>query len=108
MMKNINNLQDLRNAKKALKNKMALADQEAKDGFLYSTFNKLFTKVEDNSALQNSPIGNSVNSALNFLSGHAESRFKMGTTGKTVLSIAVAIAAPIIAKKVQEYLEDKF
>jgi len=105
--KDINNLADLRQAKKELKLKMARADEEAKNGFLYSTINKLFSKVEDNSAVQNTTLGAGVSSALNFLSDKAQSRFNMSKTAKTVFSIAVVVAAPIIAKKVQELIDKK-
>lgn len=105
--KDINTLADLRLAKKQLKNRMSNADKKTQDGFLYKTFNNLVNKVEDNSSVLGSPIGNGVNSALNFISGQASQRLKMGATGKTILSIAVAIAVPIVAKKIQGYLEDK-
>lgn len=106
--KDINTLADLRQAKKELKHKMALADKEAQEGFLYSTVNKLFNKIEDNSLVQNTPIGSGVNSALNFLSNQAGNRFNIGKTGKTILSIAAVVAAPIIAKKIQEFLDERF
>lgn len=105
--KDINSLADLRQAKRELKLKMAKADREAQDGFLYKTVNKLFSKVEDDSHIQNTPVGNGVHSALNFLSNQADNRFNLGKTGKTVLSIAIAVAAPIIAKKVQELIDKK-
>lgn len=106
--KDINNLADLRQAKKELKHKMALADKEAKEGFLYSTVNKLFNKIEDNSLVQNTPIGSGVSSALNFLSSQAGNRFKIGKTGKTILSVAAIVAAPVIAKKIQEFVDQRF
>lgn len=98
---------DLRQAKKDLKLKMNQADNDAKDSFLYSTFNKLFSKVEDNSAVQNTTVGAGVSSALNLLSNQAQNRFNMGKTAKTILSIAVVVVAPIIAKKVQELIDEK-
>lgn len=105
--KDINTLADLRQAKKELKLKMARADKEAQDGFLYKTVNQLFNKVEDNSKVQNTPVGNGVSSALNFLSNQAQNHFNLGKTAKTVFSIAIVVAAPIIAKKVQEFIDDK-
>lgn len=105
--KKINSLKELRQAKRELKWEMARADREAKDGFLYKTVNNLFTKIESNSQIQTTPVGNGVNSTLNFLSHQAQNRFNIGKTGKTILSIAVIIAAPIIAKKVQEFIDDK-
>ena len=105
--KDINNLNDLRRAKRELKLKMARADEEAKDGFVYKTVNSLFNKIEDSSDVQMTPIGSGVNSALSFLSGQVQNRFNMGKTAKTILSIAVVVAAPIIAKKVQEFIDNK-
>ena len=105
--KDINSLADLRQAKRKLKLEMARADREAKEGFLYSTVNKLFHTIEDNSHTQNTPVGNGIHSALNFLSDQAQNRFNMGKTAKTILSIAVVVAAPIIAKKVQEIIDKR-
>lgn len=105
--KEINNLADLRLAKKQLKAKMSNADRDAQEGFLYKTFNGLVNKVEDSSSVLGTPIGNGVNTALSFISGQATQRFKMGTTGKTILSLAVIVAAPIIAKKIQELIDER-
>lgn len=106
--KDINTLADLRQAKQELKQKMARADKEAQDGFLYKTFNNLFKKVEDNSIVQNTPVGNGVHSALNFISNQAQNHFNMGKTTKTIFSLALMVATPIIAKKVQEFIDEKF
>lgn len=106
--KDINTLAQLREAKKELKQQMAAADQNAQDNFLFSSLNKLFSKVEKSNEIQTSPVGSGVSGALNFLSNQAENRLNMGKTGKTILSIAVAVVTPIIAKKVQEYIQDKF
>lgn len=103
--KDINTLADLRLAKKQLKEKMSNADNEAKEGFLYKTFNNLVSKVEDNSSIIGTPVGNGVNTALSFISGQASQRLKMSPTAKTILSIAVIVATPIIAKKVQELID---
>lgn len=106
--KEINTLAQLREAKKVLKYRMKSADEEAKDGFIYKTVNKLFSKVEDNSTTFQTPVGSGVNTALNFISNQAQNRFKMGKTAQTILSIAVVVAAPIIAKKIQDMIDDKF
>lgn len=106
-MKHINNLQDLRAAKRELKVKMAREERDAQDGFLYSSLNKLFSKVENNASSQSGPVGNSVHSALNFISNQTQSRFNLGTTAKSLISIGIAIAAPIIAKKVQELIDKR-
>lgn len=106
-MKHINNLEQLRAAKRELKLRMAREDREAQEGFLYSTVNKLFSKVENNATTQSTPVGNGVHSALNFLSNQAQSRFNMGSTAKSILSIGIVIAAPIIARKIQELIDKK-
>ncbi len=105
--KDINTLADLRQAKLELKQQMKLADKEAQDGFVYKTINNLFNKVEDSSTIQNTTVGSGVSAALNFLSNQAQNRFNMGKTAKMVLSIAIVVAAPIIAKKVQEFIDEK-
>lgn len=106
--KRITNLAELRQAKKDLKIKMELADKKAKDGLIFSAVNKLFNSVEDQGLIQNSTIGSGVHSALNFLSGRAENQFNLGKTGKLLLSTAIIVGAPIIAKKLQEFVDHKF
>jgi hypothetical protein len=106
-LKHINNLEQLRAAKRDLKLKMAREDREAQDGFLYSTVNKLFSKVENNASSQSTPVGNGVHSALNFLSNQAQTRFNLGSTAKSLISIGVVIAAPIIARKLQELIDKR-
>lgn len=105
--KDINTLADLREAKRQLKLKMANADKSAQEGFLYKTINNFVSKVEDNSNSISSPIGGGVNTALSFISGQASQRLKMGNAGKAALSLAVMIVAPIIAKKIQEFVDEK-
>lgn len=103
----INNLEQLRAAKRELKLRMAREDREAKDGFLYSSINKLFSKVEDNANSTSTPVGNGVHSALNFISNQAQSRFNLSTTAKSIISIGIVIAAPIIARKIQELIDKR-
>ncbi len=105
--KPITTLAELRLAKKVLKDKMVLADKRTREGFLYSTFNQFIDSMENSSILENSPVSSGVNTALNFISGQAGSRLHMGKIGKSVLSVAVAIAAPIIARKVQEFIDKR-
>jgi len=105
--KHIDNLADLRQAKRELKMKMALADQRAKEGFLYSTVNKLFGSIDRNSAVQNSVMGENVNSSLNFLSNQATKKFNLGKTAQSLISIAILVAAPIIAKKIQDFTDNQ-
>lgn len=105
--KHIDNLADLRLAKRELKMKMALADQRAKEGFLYTTANRLFGSIEKNSTIQNSSLGQNVNSSLNFLSGKATEKFNLGKTAQSLLSIAILVAAPFIAKKIQDFTDNQ-
>ncbi len=105
--KHIDNLADLRQAKRKLKMKMALADQRAKEGFLYTTANRLFGSIEKNSAIQNSALGQNVNSSLNFLSDKATEKFNLGKTARSLISIAILVAAPIIAKKIQDFTDNQ-
>lgn len=101
--KDIDSLADLRRAKRELKMKMALADQHAKEGFVYKTVNKLFGSIEKNSTIQNSSLGQNVNTSLNFLSDKATEKFNLGKTARSLLSIGIMVAAPIIAKKIQDF-----
>lgn len=105
--KHINTLAELRQAKKALKEKMEVADLEVQDNFLYNTATKLFSSIENNSFINDSPIGSGVNNVLNFITTQAGTRLNFGKAGKTILSVAVIVAAPIIAKKVQEFIDDR-
>lgn len=105
--RSIKSLAELRLAKKALKLKIDAADQKAKEGLILSSVNKLFDGVESNSLMHSSKIGSGVNSALGFLSKTAEKTFKLSNKSSSILSIGIAIAAPIIAKKLQEYIDKK-
>lgn len=105
--KHIDNLADLRQAKRELKMKMTVADQRAKEGFLYSTVNKLFGSIDRNSEVQNSVMGENVNSSLNFLSNQATKKFNLGKTAQSLISIAILVAAPIIAKKIQDFTDNQ-
>ena len=105
--KDINTLADLREAKRQLKLKMNNADKSAQESFLYKTINNFVSKVEDNSNTISTPIGGGVNTALSFISRQASQRLKMGKVGKTVLSLAVMAVAPIIAKKIQDFVDEK-
>lgn len=98
---------DLRQAKRELRMKMTLADQRAKEGFLYSTVNKLLGSIDKNSAVQNSVMGENVNSSLNFLSNQAVKKFNLGKTAQSLISIAILVAAPIIAKKIQDFTDNQ-
>lgn len=106
--KKIKSLADLRRAKRDLKFQIDIANHKAKSGFVASSALKLFNSVESNAAINNSIVGTRVNSTLGFLSNAAEKRFNLSETGKTILSLAIVIAAPIIAKKIQDYIDDEF
>lgn len=105
--KHIDNLADLRQAKRELKMKMTVADQRAKEGFLYSIVNKLFGSIDRSSEVQNSVMGENVNSSLNFLSNQATKKFNLGKTAQSLISIAILVAAPIIAKKIQDFTDNQ-
>lgn len=105
--KDIKTLADLRQAKRELKLEMKLADERAKQGFLYSSVNKLFNEVESNSKTLQSPVGDGVNTALGFLSDQAQSRFNLSKTTKSLISVGIVLAAPIIAKKIQDFIDDR-
>lgn len=103
----IKSLAELRMAKKALKFKIDAADQQAKEGLILSSVNKFFGSVESNSHVHSSKLGAGVHSALGFLSNTVEKTFKLSNRSSSIVSIGIAIAAPIIAKKLQDYLDKK-
>lgn len=105
--KNIKNLADLRKAKKELKIKIDQVENQTNNSFLASSAKSLVSSIEESLFISKSPIGTQVNSALNFLSGAAQDKLKINNTGKKLISIAILVAAPIIAKKIQDYIEDK-
>jgi hypothetical protein len=106
--KPIRTLAELRAEKMKIKRKIRDDDEKAKNGFLYNIFEKLTSKVEDSTIVQQTPIGSGVYGALNFLSTKAQDKFRLGNTGKAVISIAAVVLAPVIAKKIQHFIEDKF
>ena len=63
--------------------------------------------MENNAATQSTPVGNGVHSALNFISNQAQNRLNLGSTAKSIISIGIVIAAPIIAKKIQELIDKR-
>lgn len=104
--KHIQTLAELREAKKKLKIKMAIADEKAREGFLYSTINKLFDSIENSSKTWNTPMSENIHSSLNFISNRATKKFNLGKTTQSIISIAILIGAPIIAKKIQDFIDD--
>lgn len=107
-IKNINSLADLKAAKKELKFKMAVHDQRTKEGLIYSSVNKLFDQIENTATTQQSFLGSNVNSTLSFLTEKAGDKFHLSKTTKSILSLAAMIAVPIITRKLQNYIDDKF
>lgn len=103
----IQNLEDLRRAKRELKAEMNRSDLKAKNSFLFSTLGGLVNNVSKNSLLQNSPIGSGVNKTLGFLSNTVQNRFQLNGTAKTLLSTAVLILTPVIAKKIQDLIDKR-
>lgn len=103
--KRIENLDQLREAKRKLKIKMALADKRAKEGFLYSTFNRFFNSVESSSVLQRNPLSKNIHNSLNFLSNKASDKFELSKTTQSIVSAAIVLAAPFIAKKLQDFID---
>ena len=106
-MSNISNLQELRAAKNELRKKIAQSDLSAKNNFLVNTVDKLVNHASTTSNMIQTPVGSGVSTALHFVSNQAQNRFHLGKTGKTVLSIAILIATPIIVKKVQGLIDEK-
>lgn len=106
-MKNIKNLEDLRKAKKELKSQIAKNDANTKKSFLYNSVNKLFSTVETKTKTNHSLVGSGVNGTLHYLSKKASHKMHLGKTGQTILSLAIIVATPIIAKKIQHFIDKK-
>ena len=106
-MSNISNLQELRSAKKELRKKLAQSDLNATNGFLMNTVDKFINSASKTSKMVQTPVGSGVSSALHFVSKQAQNRLNLGKTGKTILSIAILVATPIVVKKVQELIDEK-
>lgn len=104
-MKNIKNLEDLRKAKQELKTQIAKNDANTKKNFLYNSVNKLFSTVETKT--NHSLVGSGVNGTLHYLSKKASHKMHLGKTGQTILSLAIIVATPIIAKKIQHFIDKK-
>ncbi len=105
--KDINTLAQLRQVKNELKLKMKLADEEAKDSFIYSALNNLFPgkKKKQNSV---SPVLDlSTTNAIRFLADQTKNKTGIGEIAKLVLSVTLAIAAPILARKVVKLVKEK-
>lgn len=104
--RHIKTLAELREAKRELRMKIALADRNSRQSFLFSSASKLFNRIEDSSSIQQSGLGQNVYSALNLVSEKANEKFQLGKTAKTLISIAILVSAPIIAKKIQDIIDD--
>lgn len=104
--KKIRSLEELRQAKRELKIKMALADKRAKEGFIYSSVNKFLGSIERNSEIRKTKLNNNISNSLNFISDKADDKFNFGDTTKKLISAFIIVAAPIISKKIQDYLDD--
>lgn len=110
MMRNkeIKNLADLRRAKRELKLKIDKVENQTGNSFWANTAKTFTNSIENSFLINTSPVGSQVNSTLNFLSNSAQKAFKINDTGKRLISIAILVTAPIIAKKIQDYIDDKF
>lgn len=105
---NIKNLQDLRQAKRELKHKMELQNREIKNNFLFSSAERLASRLEHIPVPPQTPVGKGVSQAMGFINDQIDDRLQPSKTVKGIISIALVIAAPIVAKKVQEFIDDHF
>jgi len=98
--KDINTLSQLRQAKMELRRQMRLADREVKDNFIVSSIDKLFSGKKSETD-QSSILDSGTKGAIKFLAGQ-KSNHKWLEIGKIALSLAITVAAPIIAKKLNQ------
>lgn len=100
--KDINTLAQLRQAKKDLKLNMKRADQDISGNFIYSTINNL---LSGKNKKHTSPIlDEGTLNAINFVAAE-EKKIKVGKVPALILSVAAAIAVPILTKKVIKKLK---
>lgn len=92
-MKHIDTQSQLREAKLELKKKMVQTDRELNDNWIFSFVNKLVGKKKK------SNVDETTEENLKFLASQEEKKIDYEKIGKIVLTIGIAIAAPIIAKK---------
>lgn len=94
--KHIDTQAQLREAKTNLKIKMKQADKSLEDNWIFSLIKK-FTGGAKNK--QNSIDVNTENN-LKFIASQDSKKINFIKIGKSILSIGIAIAAPLLAKKV--------
>ena len=93
--KHIDNQAQLREAKLELKKKMVQTDHDLQDNWLFSFVNKLVGKKKK------SNVDETTEDNLKFLASQEQKKFDYEKIGKIVLSIALTIAAPILARKLK-------
>lgn len=91
--KQIDTQAQLREAKLELKKKMVQTDRDLQDNWLFSFVNKLVGKKKK------SNVDETTEDNLKFLASQEEKKIDYEKIGKIVLSMAFAIAAPILARK---------
>ena len=91
--KHIDTQAQLREAKLELKKKMVQTDRDLQDNWLFSFVNKLVGKKKKSNVYETTEDN------LKFLASQEKEKFDYEKIGKIVLSIAIAIVAPILARK---------
>lgn len=100
--KHIDTLAQLRQAKNDLKLKIKATDKAMEDNIIYSLLDKLLGGKKKNK----SSVDITTENNLRFLASQNEkSKFLM--VGKSILSLAMALAVPILAQKAAKLLKNK-
>lgn len=105
--KDINTLKQLRQAKTELKLQMKRADEGVKDNFIFSAINKLFSGKKKKETEISPALDFGTRNAIKFLGSQNPKNVNLKKVAKIALSIAISLAAPIIANKLSNLVLDK-
>lgn len=105
--KDINTLSQLRQAKAELKLKMKRKDRELEGNVIYSIANKLFSRSKKAPEYVSAVLDKGTQNAIRFLAHRTKGKGSMKKFVKPVLIAALAIAVPVLARKVGGLLRAK-
>ncbi len=105
--KDINTLQQLRQAKTDLKLKMKQADQSMNDSFIYAGLNKLFGGNKRKTNFNPVVMDEGTENSMRFLASQTSHKSRVWKYLKPALSLAITVAAPLLAKKAGDLIKKK-
>lgn len=105
--KDINTLSQLRQAKAELKLKMKQADKSMNENIIYAGLNKLFAGNKKKTNYDPAVMDEGTENSIRFLASQTSHRSGVWRYLKPALSLAITIAAPILAKKAGDLINKK-